>query len=41
MTIGDLNNVLLALTNKSLRGNEKEYIWESFKAKQYLEDNPE
>lgn len=41
MKIKDLNTVLQTYLGMKLHNKEKEYVWESFKVKQYLEDNPD
>lgn len=41
MKIKDLNTVLQTYLGMKLHNKEKEYVWESFKVKPYLEDNPD
>jgi hypothetical protein len=41
MTVGDFDSALLRYTGKYLKYKEKEWIWETFKVKQYIEDNPD
>ena len=41
MKIKDLNAVLQTFLGIKLHNKEKEYVWESFKVKHYLEDNPD
>lgn len=41
MTIKDTNNLISKILNISLNNKDKEAIWESFKVKPHIEDNPE
>ena len=41
MTLLQLSDLLKKMGLKSLKTNEKEYIWETFKITTNLEDNPD
>lgn len=41
MKVGELEKVIKNLLGIGLTYKEKEYVWETFKVKQYLEDNPD
>ena len=41
MTIKEFNRLLKKFCKKELDDKEKECIWETFKVKQYIEDNPD
>jgi len=41
MTIKVLSSTLKQILGQSLNFKEKEFIWETFKAKPHLEDNPD
>lgn len=41
MKVGELEKVIKNLLSIGLTYKEKEYVWETFKVKQYLEDNPD
>jgi hypothetical protein len=41
MTIKQLNNVLYKVLGMKLDYKEREFIWETFKVKTYIEDNPD
>jgi hypothetical protein len=41
MRVTELTNVLSNLLGVRLNYKEREYVWETFKVKQYLEDNPD
>jgi len=41
MNLKNLSNTLRRILGISLNIKEKECIWESFKVKQYMEDNPD
>lgn len=41
MTIKEFSNYLIVYTGKALKSIEKEHLWETFKTKQYIEDNPD
>jgi len=41
MKVKELANVLQNILGIVINSKEKEFIWETFKVKQYLEDNPD
>lgn len=41
MTIKDLSNLIFKTIGINLTTKDKDSIWESFKVKQYIEDNPD